>query len=109
MGLISEFRARARHVIGPALAVCVSGYFGYHVFHGERGMTAWVALQGQVAEAQAVLDGVRAERRALERRVALLKPESLDPDLLDERARLMLGYGGTGDIVVLLDVKGQPR
>lgn len=109
MGLISEFRARARHVIGPALAVCVSGYFGYHVFHGERGMTAWVTLQSQVDEARAVLDGVRAERRSLERRVALLKADSLDPDMLDERARRMLDYGKPGEIVILLDAKGQPR
>lgn len=109
MGLISEFRARARYVVGPALAVCVSGYFGYHVFHGERGMTAWVALQSQIDEAHAVLDGVRAERRALERRVALLKSDSLDPDMLDERARRMLDYGKPGEIVILLDAKGQPR
>lgn len=109
MGLISEFRARARYVIGPALAVCVSGYFGYHVFHGERGLTAWVDLQSQVAEEQSVLDGVKSERKALERRVALLKPESLDPDMLDERVRVMLDYGRPDEVVVLLDAKGEPR
>ena len=109
MGLISEFRARARYVIGPALAVCISGYFGYHVFHGERGLTAWVDLQSQVAEEQSVLDGVKSERKALERRVALLKPESLDPDMLDERVRVMLDYGRPDEVVVLLDAKGEPR
>lgn len=109
MGLFSEIRARGRHVIGPALALCVSGYFGYHVFHGDRGLTAWVDLQAQVAEAHMVLDTVQAERETLERRVALLKPGSLDPDMLDEQARRMLNFGAPGDVVILIGDDGQPR
>ena len=43
----------------------------------------------------------RAERETLERRVRLLNPGSLDADMLEERARLMLNYGHAYDIIIL--------
>lgn len=108
-GLIAEIRARSRFVVGPALALCVSGYFGYHVFHGDRGMTAWVEMQKRVEEVRSSHEVVQGRRFALERRVALLKPGSLDPDMLDERARRMLNYGRAGDVVILLAEDGSFR
>ena len=109
MGLMAEIRARGRHVIGPALAVCVSGYFGYHVLHGDRGLTAWVDLQSTVTALNDQYTEIKAERDALDHRVALLKPGSLDPDMLDERARRMLNYGDARDVVIFLDDEGRPR
>lgn len=103
MGLISEFRARARHVIGPAVAVCFTGYFAYHAVNGDRGITAWFALKQQVAETQTVYDDLAAQRARLEHRVSLLKPGSLDPDMLEERVRHMLNYGRADDVVILFD------
>ena len=105
MGLFSELRSRARHVVGPVIGICAIGYFAYHAISGQRGMLALRQLTQQVAVASLELDTVRGERKALEHNVKLLHPESLDPDMLDERARLMLGYGYADDIIVLPDVK----
>ncbi|KKL88130.1 hypothetical protein LCGC14_1927810, partial [marine sediment metagenome] len=41
MGLIAELRGRARHIVGPVLVVCITGYFAYHVIQGDRGLIAW--------------------------------------------------------------------
>ncbi len=101
MGLIAEFRARARHVIGPVLGFCAAGYFAYHVVHGDRGLIAWVELQRKVEAMRAALTRIEAERQTLENRVQLLHPHSLDPDMLEERARAMLNYGYPDDIVIL--------
>jgi cell division protein FtsB len=101
MGLIAEFRARARHVIGPVLGFCAAGYFAYHVVHGDRGLIAWIDLQRKVEAMRAALARIEAERQTLENRVQLLHPQSLDPDLLEERARVMLNYGYPDDIVIL--------
>jgi cell division protein FtsB len=101
MGLIAEFRARARHVIGPVLGFCAAGYFAYHVVHGDRGLIAWVDLQRKVEAMRAALARIEAQRRTLENRVQLLHPQSLDPDMLEERARAMLNYGYPDDIVIL--------
>jgi cell division protein FtsB len=37
----------------------------------------------------------------LERDVALLRPESLDPDMLDERARAILNLAHSNDLIML--------
>jgi len=101
MGLLQEIRARARHVVGPVLGVCAVGYFAYHVVHGDRGLIAWWNIKQRVTAAKAILAETRGKRETLEHRVQLMNPGSLDPDMLEERARLMLNYGYSDDIVVL--------
>jgi cell division protein FtsB len=103
MRFFDEFRRRFRSVIWPALGVCVVAYFAYHMVNGDRGLVAWHALQQQVATTRADAAAVRAEREALEHRVHLLNPKSVDRDMLDEWARRVLGYGLTSEIVIPLD------
>ena len=69
-----------------------------------EGEQAFRDLEQQVKLAQADLDQARGEREALERRVKLLYPQNLDPDMLDESARRLLNYGLPGEVVIL----GQP-
>ena len=101
MGLLHEFRARARYVLGPLLGVLAVGYFAYHVVQGDRGLFAWWNIQQRVAAAKAALEVLQGERELLENRVRLLNPGSLDLDMLEERALLMLNYGHDDDIVIL--------
>ncbi len=103
MGLLSELRARAQYVAGPVLGMFVLAYFGYHVMHGDRGLNAWWQLSERIGTAHVVLADIQIKRRVLENRVRLLHPESLDPDMLEERARVMLNYGHTDDIVAVDD------
>lgn len=100
MGLIVEIRSRARHIVGPVLGICAVAYFAYHAVQGDRGLLAWINLKQRVTTARADLDQITGQRKVLEHRVSLLYPESLDPDLLDERARLMLNYGHATDIII---------
>ena len=101
MGLIQEIRDRARFVVGPVLGVCAMGYFAYHVVHGDRSLMAWWNIKQRVAAAKGALVQSRTEREKLEKRVRLLNPGSLDPDMLEERARVMLNYGYADDIIIL--------
>ena len=101
MGLIQEMRDRARFVVGPVLGVCAVGYFAYHVVHGDRGLIAWWNFKQRVAAATDALTQSRAERGRLEKRVRLLNPGSLDPDMLEDRARAMLNYGYADELVIL--------
>lgn len=101
MGFFQELRDRARFVVGPLIGVCAVGYFAYHVVHGDRGLIAWWNIKQRVAAAKAALAVSRAERERLEHRVWLMHPGSLDPDMLEERARLMLNYGHADDLVIL--------
>ncbi len=101
MAILTEIRVRARKILPTVLAASVVGYFGYHALHGERGFLAWRELKQDLSAARSVEAEVAAERARLDRRTALLRADNLDPDLLEERARVLLGYGHPGDLVVL--------
>ena len=109
MGLIQEIRDRARFVVGPVLGVCAVGYFAYHGVHGDRGLIAWWDIKQRVTAAKGALTQSQAEREKLEKRVRLLNPRSLDLDMLEERARLMLNYGHADEIVILEDQNQKRR
>ena len=67
-------------------------YFTYHLVHGNRGYFAWRGLEEKLLVSQEKLETKQNERIALENRVKLMRPDSLDLDLLDERARVVLGF-----------------
>ncbi len=101
MSFFSEFRSRARYVVGPLICIFVFGYFAYNLFHGERGINAWRVLSKRVEASKKEYARTASIRKNLENKVGLLTPGSLDPDMLEERARIMLSYGYPGDIVIL--------
>src|SRR5262245_17000448 len=84
--------------IGAALLI---GYFGVNAYTGNHGIHARQALDLQMARLTVERDGLRAERQQWERRVALVKSESLDPDMLEERARALLDYVDPRDLTLL--------
>lgn len=101
MSMTVEFRRRLRHAILPMLGVAMAGYFGYHALTGDRSIVAYFRITDEIKAAKAELAQAKAERQKLEHRVSLLRPESLDPDMLDERARWSLGFVGDRDVVIL--------
>lgn len=100
--LRSALGRTVRQVVGPMIGVSVVAYFAYHTVHGDRGLVALTHLQSEVARAQSTLDQVRGEREEMERRASLLRPDNLDPDLLEERARAVLNQSHPDDMVILL-------
>ena len=105
MYLLQEFRARARFVVGPLLGILATSYFTYHVAHGDRGLFAWWKIKQRTSLAKKIMEHSQSERESIERRVNLIKPSSIDPDMLEERAMLMLNYGYKDDIVILEERK----
>jgi cell division protein FtsB len=94
---------RLRHALIPLACMIVISYFAYHAVYGRHGFIAWLSLQNRVDTLEQQLAEVRATHDQLDRQVALLRPESLDPDLLDERARATLGLANPNDIVIFRD------
>src|SRR5262245_59225975 len=74
-------------------------YFWGNAYSGNHGLLAKQNLDLQIAQLTRELNALKAERQTWERRAALLKSESLDPDMLDERARALLDYVDPRDIV----------
>ena len=77
------------------------GYFGYHLVNGDRGLLAMAQLQREVLIAEQNLAEAETTRKIWERRVAALRNQSLDPDMLDERARVLLNFSRKDDIIIL--------
>lgn len=102
MTLLRDIMARARQGILPTLGLALIAYFLYHTIEGERGLMSYLSLRQDVRAAKAELQRTSAERAAAETRVALLRADHLDPDLLEERARILLNYGHPDDLIILL-------
>ena len=97
---------RRRHAILTALALYLFaalfiGYFAVNAFTGNHGLRAQADLDQQLAAMQDELDRLKAEHVQWERRVALLRSSRIDPDMLDERARALLGYADPRDLTLL--------
>jgi cell division protein FtsB len=84
------------------------GYFGVNAFTGAHGLRAQADLDKQLATMQAELTRLKAERAVWERRVSLLRADRIDPDMLDERARALLGYVDPRDVVLLTHPRSRP-
>jgi cell division protein FtsB len=107
MIVLRELRRRARFVLGPVLGLAATGYFAYHLVEGDRGLLAWRRLSAELRVDRAALATVQAERQALDRRVENLKPDHLDPDLLDERVRATLNLVAPNEVVIMQKSPGQ--
>jgi cell division protein FtsB len=83
-------------------AALLIGYFGVSAYTGRLGLKAKQDLDRHFAELSEELTRLKHERAEWQRRVALLKSESIDPDTLDERARAVLNYLGPREITLIL-------
>src|SRR5438309_333364 len=84
------------------VAALLIGHFWVNAYTGERGPIAKQDLDQDIAQLTHELDTVKAERAVWQRRVSLLKSDNIDPDLLDERARLLLNDADPRDLTLML-------
>lgn len=101
MGVGRQFRSFARALATPTLFLALTAYFGWNATQGERGLQTYALRQTQLTQVQADLRRTEGERDALERRVAGLRSQRLDPDSLDERARAKLNLVDPADLLVM--------
>ena len=94
-------RLRLRRAIVPVVGLMVLGYFAYHVVQGDRGIRAWNRLNQEIGAAKAERNAALKKGRSWTRRVSSLRRGTIDEDMLDERARVMLNYARKDEIVIL--------
>ncbi|MFH1803441.1 MAG: septum formation initiator family protein [Pseudomonadota bacterium] len=100
MSSSSSIFRRFRQAVAPVIAFTIMVYFIFHSIEGNRGVLAYWSMQDRVSEISHVLDDVVLLRQDRERRVRALRSSSLDPDLLDERARIMLNTAHRDDLII---------
>jgi cell division protein FtsB len=99
-------RTRLRSIVLPIAFYLVlgvtSGYLVWGASNGEHGLNARLKFDNEAAALAAQLSALKDERARWERRVASLKPESVDRDLLGEEAHALLDRVGKDEVVIFI-------
>jgi Septum formation initiator len=97
----TKFRKRRAYgrLVVPLLSLACFAYFGFHAYHGTFGLESASNLEIRLQQLQAELEDVTKRRLELERRVMLMSDGSMEADMLDERARLMLNVARPNEVV----------
>jgi cell division protein FtsB len=85
-----------------ALAGAAVGYFAWHAQHGERGLHAKIGYKIKAVQLELEIKALRAEKAQWERRVSLMRADSIDRDILEEQSRILLNVAHRNDIQVFL-------
>ena len=99
--IIRELRRRAHQFTGPSIALCAIAYFIYHIIQGDRGLIAWQKLEAKALQTETELASLQHHHDILENRVKHLRDDNLCPDLLNQRAKEVLGYIHPNELVVI--------
>jgi cell division protein FtsB len=83
-----------------AILVALIGYFSGQALTGERGLLNGTERHQELAARRAELAELQASRRELSARVAGLSEATLSIDMLEERARVVLGFARPDDYVI---------
>jgi len=100
MRRIRDLFRSSRRSLPTLIGMCMVVYFGYHALQGENGVMTMLSLERRIASTEIELTAAKAEEERLAHHVALLRPQSLDPDMLDEQVRLVLNLAHPDEIVI---------
>jgi cell division protein FtsB len=99
-------RVRYRAILVPLALYLLSGafvgYFVWQAVNGERGLKTKAEYKRQSFALSGELQALRAEHAQWEQRVALMRPESVDRDLLEEEAMRQLDRVDKRDLLIFL-------
>lgn len=101
-----RLRILVRSLVLPLCLYSVAGvigaYFVWHGVNGQRGLKAGEEYEQKLAELHMERNLLKLQRMHWESRIALVKGEKVDADLLEEQARKTLGRVHRNDVVILL-------
>jgi len=107
MAIRQAIRRTLARTVGSMIGCLAVAYFAYHLVNGERSLLAWRHMDVEIMEAEARLNMLKGERETMERRASLLRPDHLDPDMLEERARSVLNFARPDEVVIIAPRKPQ--
>lgn len=84
-----------------AVAGLVIAYFLWQGVNGQRGLKAGEEYEQRLAQLRLERNLAKLERMQWERRIALMRGEVVDADVLDEEAHALLGRVQKNEVVIL--------
>lgn len=102
MGFMADFFGKIKSSSGFLLIIILTFiYFSFYAIKGDRGFVRYIQLTEEVSDARLISKKYAAEKAEWEEKVKLLSSDSLDLDMLDERARVVLNMVGPKEFVIL--------
>ncbi|MBR2033445.1 MAG: septum formation initiator family protein [Alphaproteobacteria bacterium] len=101
MGLWWEIQNRIKNASWWLICGIAVFYFAFHTVNGERGLLKYLYLRQEILQAQKVAAEYSQQKHDLEVKVRHLSNGSLDLDLLEERARIVLNLADNDDFIIL--------
>ncbi len=103
MNLAADIQNILRKYWLPLLCGFIIVYFVFNIFCGNRNIYRLFALRYEISQAQSQAATYRQKKNRLQRLVNHLSDKSLDIDLLEERARIVLNVAADDDFIILND------
>jgi cell division protein FtsB len=100
--MLRAIKHRLRALAPPAIFLAITYYFGWNAIHGKSGLEAQAQQRAQLAQAAATYQQVHSQKQDWATRIADLSGQSIQPDMLDEQARMVLNLANPGDMVIEL-------
>ena len=101
MNKLTAHQQILRENILPLIGICLCLYFSYHAILGNRSIVKLYMLEKQI-ETMSQENSASAEtKESLQKKVSMMRPGTVDKDLLEEQARLVLGYREAEEVVIL--------
>lgn len=100
---------RMKPYFPSAILLLLIAYLGVQALTGERGLLSGHERDAMLVRREAQLAGIMEQRRDLEVRVRYLRTDSLSRDLLEERARAVLGFSDPRDYVIQVSAPVAPK
>jgi cell division protein FtsB len=91
---------RLRPYLLTSLFTALIAYFSFQALTGDRGLLTEQARRETLAARTTELKALTVRRQELEARVTLLSDQHLSKDLLEERARVLLGFADPREYVI---------
>lgn len=88
-----------------AALIAIQGYLGYNVLSGQYGIWSQRQMQADIENLRAQSAALQVQIDSYRHRESLFAPDKLDPDIVTERARALLGMAHPDDVVVMTDPK----
>jgi len=83
-----------------AIALTMGGYFAFSAIQGDLGVLARLEIDARIEKLETERDALAAQVAELKNKTQRLSDDYLDLDLLDERARAVLGLMRSDELVV---------
>ncbi|MCC6597408.1 MAG: septum formation initiator family protein [Alphaproteobacteria bacterium] len=83
------------------IGLCLCVYFAYHTLQGNRSLYRYYTVNKKIEMLSQKNAALESEANALEKKIVMMRPGSVDKDLLEERVRFVLGYRDKNEYTIL--------